>query len=544
MNRSLRWLALPAVVLLATAAYTQSQGYAQTKAGAKPVDRQAAARKLLEGPNGSYLSSAGRIALKHLAGGGTAAGAEVGEAPRLASTSGPSTPDAAAPAPRNVRVNNPKTDRREDQTTQSETSVAVAGNRVAVGFNDSQHTLLAFTAGTNLSGYGYSTDGGQTFTDGGVVPNAPGAINVGDPWLTSARSGAMYYGTLIIDSVGNGEIGVARSANGGKTWSAPVALGRHPKDFYFGDKEALTVGRDPRHAERDVVYAAWDDFDISETDFTTGLPVSHSTDGGKTWKTVYADQTSLSPDCSFTQYIGALPVVDPADGTLYVAAERISATDPDCAGVPPTFSEVLFTSRDGGNSFGPARKIADVTPAGGEAGALEVGPGQVIRTIEFPSMVVQNGALAVAWNDGASGRSHIALARSTDQGATWTKSSVTAGGANELQPALSADQSGLHVLFYRVNAGGTVATVLANATPDTDGKLSWSARRISSVAFPVPLTSPNFDPIIAPAYMGDYIANVSDAAHLYLSWGDNRDVVRSPLFPAGRADPDVFFARL
>jgi hypothetical protein len=57
------------------------------------------------------------------------------------------------------------------------------------------------------------------------------------------------------------------------------------------------------------------------------------------------------------------------------------------------------------------------------------------------------------------------------------------------------------------------------------------------------LTIPQFDPIIAVGYMGDYIANVSDGSHQYFAWGDNRDSVTDFLFPNGRNDPDVFFAR-
>ena len=41
-----------------------------------------------------------------------------------------------------MRVNDPAADRFQvDQTTQSETSIAVAGTKVAVGFNDSQQGI-------------------------------------------------------------------------------------------------------------------------------------------------------------------------------------------------------------------------------------------------------------------------------------------------------------------------------------------------------------------------------------------------------------------
>ena len=48
--------------------------------------------------------------------------------------------------------------------------------------------LLFLTAGGDLSGYAYSTNGGQTFTDGNQLPNRPGEVNLGDPWLGSAST--------------------------------------------------------------------------------------------------------------------------------------------------------------------------------------------------------------------------------------------------------------------------------------------------------------------------------------------------------------------
>jgi hypothetical protein len=74
-------------------------------------------------------------------------------------TFGAASAGAALPKPAfsNVRVNDPSLDTHQmDQTTQSETSIAVAGPRVAVGYNDSQQTGLFFTSASDLSGYSYS----------------------------------------------------------------------------------------------------------------------------------------------------------------------------------------------------------------------------------------------------------------------------------------------------------------------------------------------------------------------------------------------------
>jgi hypothetical protein len=73
---------------------------------------------------------------------------------------------------------------------------------------------------------------------------------------------------------------------------------------------------------------------------------------------------------------------------------------------------------------------------------------------------------------------------------------------------------------------------------------SWSVQRVTSQSFPGVYTLPQFDPIIAFTYMGDYIANASDGTHQYIAWGDNRDIVTNFLWSQGRNDdPDVFFAR-
>jgi hypothetical protein len=443
---------------------------------------------------------------------------------------------------RNVRVNDPSHDTHQvDQTTQSETAIAVAGPRVAVGFNDSQQTGLTLTAGSDLSGYSYSANGGRSFTDGGAVPNTREFANFGDPWLASDRTGAMYYATLALDMFNsNLDVAVAKSTDGGKTWSAPVPVFR-PAAPYLGDKDALAVGPDPVAKPRDNLYVAYDDFsfDPQSGRASTGLPVARSTDGGKTWQLTYADRFVMpTRGCSFQQYIGATPSVDSATGTLYVTAEKIVVNDPQCTGAAPAFSEWIFKSADGGKTFGSGVKIAGVTPAT-PAGLLFLGPGRYMRTIEFPSIAIRNGTIYVAWNDGGRGHSHIRLATSTDGGSTWSVSFVTSGSGDEVQPALSADSRGLHLLYYHRNPNNTLDVLIGNSRNGT----SFTTRRVTSRPFRGALTIPQFDPVIAFGYMGDYIANVSRGSHEYFAWGDNRGHVTDFLFPHGRNDPDVFLAR-
>ncbi len=464
-------------------------------------------------------------------------------------TPGPSGPastvgNLAKPAFTNVLVNNPALDTHQpDQTTQSETAIAVAGSHVAVGYNDSQQTGLAVTAGSDLTGYSYSADGGASFTDGGTLPNTPEFVNFGDPWLASTRAGDMYFSNLALDFFNfNLDVAVAKSTDGGTAWGTPVPVFRPPISiFYTADKPAIAAGPDPAATARDDLYTTWDDFSFNPAtrQLVTGLPVAHSTDGGATWTLAYAARFLIPRQgCSFQQFIGAMPIVDQATGTLYVVAEKLAVTDPHCAGLPLQRSEWIFSSTDGGATFAPGVQIAGATQAVPN-GLLFLGRGRYMRDLELPAIALRGNAIYVAWNDGALGHSHIRLATSTDGGHTWAVKFVTHGSSDEVQPALSADASGIHLLYYQRNPNNTLDVLVGNSRNGT----GFATKRVTTQSFQGTLTIPQFDPIIAFGYMGDYIANVSDGTHQYFAWGDNRNHVTDFLYPNGRNDPDVFFAK-
>ena len=507
---------------------------------------QQIAKLLIDHGHNRFATLGAQRALEFTAGENQSAGRSIGDSGRLAATrpAAGGAPVTARLGLANVRVNNPALDTHEtDQTTQSETTVAVSGRHVAVGFNDSQQALLALTDGMDLTGYAYSTDGGASFTDGGTLPNPLNFVNLGDPWMASDRAGRMYYSTLTYGgNVGNLEVAVGRSDDGGRTWSTPtLASPNNDNNFYQGDKDAITVGRDPKVASRDNLYAAWDDmsFDVASESSFNGLPVAASIDHGRTWSLHYADKIVSDPaSCSFAQYIGAQPLVDPANGTLYVAAEKLAADD--CTGSGGVVrSEVIFKSTNGGVTFSRAVTVSAVTAAF-PTDALELGPGIVVRTIEFPALAIHGATLWLAWNDGQTGHSHIQLATSTTHGATWDVNSVTSGTGDEIQPAVAADATGLHVAYYQRNANNTFDTVVADST---DSGIHFAKHAVTSQSFPGVRTIPQFDPQIAFGYMGDYIAMISNGGHQYFAWGDNRDRLTDFTHPNGRNDPDVFFAR-
>jgi hypothetical protein len=540
------------IAAVATATVTGAFTGTFTSSPARPgLTRQQVAQRVLRTAAAGVMTSPAQAVLRGLATGSKQLSA--GLSAEGLPGAGQATPGAARraggrpalpfPAFINVRVNDPSLDTNEpDQTTQSETAIAVAGQHVAVGYNDSQQTGLSLTAATSLTGYSYSADGGASFTDGGPLPNAPEFVNLGDPWLASDRSGAMYFSNLSFDAFNaNLDVTVARSADGGQTWASPEPVYRPPVSiFYVADKDAIASGPDPLISSRDDLYTTWDDFSLNlNTGATfTGLPVARSTNGGRTWRLAYAKKFPPGKGCSFQQFIGATPIVNHANGALYVVAEKLAVSDPNCTGPEPMQrSEWIFRSTDGGHTFSAGVKIANT----GEAvpdGLLFLGSGSYMRDLELPTIALRAGKVYVAWNDRANGGSHIRLATSADGGQTWTTALVTQSSGDEVQPALSADGSGIHLLYYHRNSDDTLDVFVANSG---DGTI-FTTQRVTTQSSPGTLTMPQFDPVIAPGYMGDYIANVSDGLHQYYAWGDNRDVVTDFLYPSGRNDPDVFFA--
>jgi hypothetical protein len=337
-----------AVAAVTTVAVTGAFTGALTAGSGTPgpaLNRQAVAQHILSTQAAGVMTAPARAALRMLATGSRdlSPGLPTHGLP-AAGLSGPASNagNLAKPAFTNVRVNDPAQDTHQtDQTTQSETTIAVAGSHVAVGYNDSQQSGLFLTAGSDLTGYSYSADGGASFTDGGTVPNTPEFVNFGDPWLASTRAGDMYFSTLALDFFNfNLDVAVAKSTDGGKTFGTPVPVFRPPfSTLYFGDKSAITAGPDPVVKQRDDLYAAYDDFSVNfnvrPLKLFLGLPVARSTDGGKTWKLAYAARF-LQPrrGCSFQQVIGATPIVNPATGTLYVVAEKLAVTRPALQGRP------------------------------------------------------------------------------------------------------------------------------------------------------------------------------------------------------------------
>ena len=448
-----------------------------------------------------------------------------------------------------------------NSTTESETSHAVFGNTVVAGWNDTRAVAtLGFPGVTSISGFGFSLDGGATWTDGGQLPAPAGQALWGDPAVDVDRNGTFYYVSMSGTPAGavNGLLAYQSTAIApAVVFGAPVAIPTLGPAGTTIDKELIAV--DKTNGTFDGrVYVAWSEFS-SVFDSTSPIVFSRSTSQAPL---TFAAATGLAPDDALHQ--GALPAVA-ADGTVYVVWGRF-----DLTGGTPTQIR-LRRSTNGGVAFLPVQTIATI--AGGPNSLT--GAGITHRTRGFPYIAVDRTAVGsptrgnvyvVFQGDGqgAGDAVDIFMVRSTNSGVTWSvprcinkAPAVTIGGDttsnDNWQPSISVSPSTgqITVGFYdRREDTGSADGDPANSrlrlyrANTTDGGLTWFNQPSSSVAVRPAAGS---DPLAGGTYMGDYNYAASTPTRVSLSWADFRNPctppggAANPCSPAGRGDQDAFF---
>jgi hypothetical protein len=282
----------------------------------------------------------------------------------------------------NVRAN----DRAEDATftsvTQAEEMMAALGQDVLIAWNDG----LGFESGapvTGTQGWAYSTDGGQTFTDGGEPPTPANWAWASDPIVTvNEKTGDFWFCALVNYGTTQNGIGVVKANFVGNAvqWGTPTLVRLGSNLFIGFDKPWMVAdslsGR---------LYLSYTVFGASDT-----IVFQRSAPGGASWDL----PQRLSADAEAGLVQGSRPVVGP-DGEVYVVWNSIGSYAADFMRIRKS------AAASQGSSFG-ALTLVDSLYAGYGSGA----PGfNRPNSITFPAIAVDRshgthrGRVYVAWHE-------------------------------------------------------------------------------------------------------------------------------------------------
>jgi hypothetical protein len=353
--------------------------------------------------------------------------------------------------------------------------------------------VAAFQAGRftdgGSSGIGWARyDANAASWSSGFLPSLTVNSTPPGPWSRATDPSVAYdaaHGTWLIETLAqSGSRGaavvVARSTNGGSTWSAPVTVSTKGTDL---DKTWIVCDNNGASPHRGNCYATWDDNGSSDR-----LYNAVSSDGGLTWGAA----TTLANNGTG---LGGQPLVQ-SNGTVIVpflaaAAGAIRA----------------YRSTDGGVTWTAPVLVSKIQKKRVRGG---------LRSLPLPSAAISGDRVYAAWHDcrfrpGCSSND-IVFSTSTD-GVTWTAPSripedPTSSGADHFIPGLAADpassQLALTYYFYPT-ANCTAATCQLNVGQirSSDGGATWgTATQLNATPMSVKwLASTTQGPMV-----GDYIS--------------------------------------
>jgi hypothetical protein len=329
----------------------------------------------------------------------------------------------------------------------NETAIATDpndSNHLVAGSNNTQLPPNG-TAGTARSALGYYTsfDGGRSWLNGEIP--ASGFAQASDPAVGMDRVGHVFMAVVSFDlgkggTALGGAIQVARSNDGGRTFSAPVTVDRSTSDGIQEDKPYLVVDTNIGSPFTNSVYATWTRFEFDSRDNYLESPIffSASRDGGLSWSPPQEISGRSPTLCTFSgtplpndgrcredQF--SSPVVGP-DGTIFVAFENDQAINDG------QFRDqyLVVKSTDGGATWTPPVRASDIIHDGSSDYPVNIVGRQTLSNSQFRVNSAGNlaidpsgGHLVLVWSDNRNGtpaatNTNILSVRSDDDGTTWT----------------------------------------------------------------------------------------------------------------------------
>jgi len=489
--------------------------------------------------------------------------ARAGESARAQLQARPQGPRAARPGFANDVFAAEDLFSRLTGMTQSETTVGWCASNALVGFNDSgsfvSTAFLAQSPSGSLSfnGWSQSTDAGGSYTDRGalIADPIPGELEfrdlLGDPVIGCTSQNTFYYASLAMDlgpqgTFANSGISVSRSVNGGTTFEAAIPASSKDANLHFLDKPWMAVEAGPTASPSDdVLHVSYTDFDFSGFESQGPCPDQariaieylRSTDGGQTWSAPMV----IDEVCDSEGFVQGSQVEAGVGNSVYVAWERYPFD-------ASTTREIrIRRSTDLGTTFGPARRVASVTPIG-DGFVLQ---GRFRAFLDLQGLAVdqstgtRRGTVYLTFHDGRNRQKpdplgfcggtatycfgDVFATSSTNGGATWStpvriNNDDVRLGIDQWFPAVDVDRSGaVWTTYYDRRRDVRNFLIDSFVARSVDGGATWRNTRATRANF-APVTAWQ-DALLNPVYMGDYNAVAADATGLFpgviVAWGDN-----------------------
>jgi hypothetical protein len=371
--------------------------------------------------------------------------------------------------------------------------VGDAANETSIAIDPNHHNKMVIgwrqfnTVNSNFrqAGYGYTTDGGQTWTFPGVIQ--PGMFR-SDPVLDYDVYGNFYYNSLTNDP--DYYCKVFKSSNGGSSWD-------NGTDAHGGDKQWMTIDKTAGPGNGHI-YAFWTSF------FSTCYPgfFTRSTDGGGS----YENCITIPDDPSW----GTL-MVGP-NGNLYVGASGsldfvvARSTNAQISGQSVTWDMATNVSLDGFITYGTGPNPGGL---GGQTSiAIDTSGGPYQGNIYLLCSVERNSNPDPL---------DVMFARSTDEGLSWSSpvkvNDDPGTSAYQWFGTMSVAPTGrIDVIWLdtRDNPGTYLSALYYSNSKD--GGVTWSVNEKLSDYFDPHLGWPQQNK------MGDYFHMVSDSNGANLAW--------------------------
>ncbi|HEX9260143.1 MAG TPA: sialidase family protein, partial [Acidimicrobiales bacterium] len=377
------------------------------------------------------------------------------------------------------------------------------GQHVVIGYND----FRGFARSpVSVSGYMYSSDGGQTFTDGGQLPvSAPANGIYGDPEIKFLGGCTFIYSSIYLTPApATQSMAVHRSTDCGQTWSGPYEVAAATIPGAAADKEFMDVDPDTGR-----VMMTWTSFGA-----TVQILSAVSDDGGLTWPASGRRLVSGDPadgQASIPRFAGL------GSPNAYVAWRRFP------------FPGTLF-------GYGNTTAFARSTDNGLTWGTpIELSPEFLTadyilgndRSNTSPSLAVDNstgpyqGSVYVVYanNDSQDG-SDIVFQKSTNEGVSFSSplllNSRPGGDRAQWFPWVTVDAATGRVYVFYYDQGSADSGDLSQVayTYSDDGGASWKQ--------PLPLTDRPFHAgwsnDTGQPNLGDYNQAVAQGAELFAAF--------------------------